>query len=86
MAADMHRSWTGMSKRLDAVLEHVRQLPEAEQDRVAEVIEQRLHSLESWLAQSGDNDSPLERMARTALREHRAGETETFPDDGNSNQ
>lgn len=75
-----------MSKRLDAVLEQVRRLPEAEQDRVAEAIEHRLHSLESWLAESGENDSPLEQMARKALREHRAGETEPFPDEGSSNQ
>ncbi len=73
-----------MSKRLDAVLERVRQLPESEQDQVAESIEQQLHSHESWLAQSGENDSPLEQMARDAVREHRAGQTETFPDTGDA--
>jgi hypothetical protein len=43
----------------------------------SEVEEQRW--LEDWLARSGTRDTALERMARHALHEHRAGCTEPVP-------
>ena len=73
-----------MSRRLEAVIDQVRKLPEAEQDQLAEVLEQRLQNLERWLQSSDADDSPLERMARDAIREQRAGRTEPFPGDGGS--
>ena len=73
-----------MSRRLEAVIDQVRKLPETEQDQLAEVIEQRLQTLERSLQSSDADDSPLEGMARDAIREHRAGRTEPFPGDGGS--
>jgi hypothetical protein len=35
--------------------------------------------LEDWLAKPGARDTPLERMAREAVHQHRAAETEPFP-------
>jgi hypothetical protein len=70
-----------MTKRLDAVIEKVRELPSWEQDEIAARLEDELAQLDKWLSTSGEQDGDLEAMARQAVQDHREGRTEPFPND-----
>jgi hypothetical protein len=70
-----------MTKRLDAVIEKLRELPSWEQDEIAARLESELAQLDTWLARTGEQDSDLEAMARQAVQDHREGRTEPFPND-----
>jgi len=71
-----------LTKRFDQVVEKIRRLPDWEQDEIAVRLEADLRGMEDWLAQSGEKDSEVERMAREALRDHREGRSEPFPTPG----
>lgn len=53
-------------------------LPDREQEELAAAILEELAADERWDAAFAESQSELKRLAEEALREHRAGRTETL--------
>ena len=70
-----------MTKALKKAFEAASRLPRREQDELAAAILEELAADERWEALFAGSQAALERMAREAREEHRAGRTETLDPD-----
>jgi hypothetical protein len=64
-----------MTKLLEKALSRIAKLPESAQDEIAHIILNELESEKKWDAKFTKSQSLLEKMAVSALAEHRAGKT-----------
>ncbi len=70
-----------MTKALKKAFEAASRLPDREQDELAAAILEELAADERWEAALAQSQRALERLADEALKEHRAGRTETLDPD-----
>ena len=64
-----------MTKALEEAFQEASQLPEAEQDALAEAIRAEIRAEEDWGKSFLSSQDVLERLADEALADHRAGRT-----------
>ena len=65
-----------MTRRLNQAFAEAQQLPEPEQDALAEWLLAELESERRWEAAFSKSTDTLDRLAEEALAEHRAGRTQ----------
>ena len=70
-----------MTKALEEVFREASQLPEAQQDALAEAIRAEIASDEEWDRSFAHSHDVLERLADEALAEHSAGRTRPLDPD-----
>ena len=71
-----------MTRLLEKAFEEAAKLPAGDQDSLAEWLLAEIESEEGWSRQFADSSEQLAELARRALAEHAAGETEDLdPDD-----
>ena len=64
-----------MTDLLEKALDEVKKLPPSEQDAVAAILLQELAAEQRWSDSFANSQDALEKLAREALDEHRAGQT-----------
>jgi len=69
-----------MTKLLEKAFEEAARLPAGDQDSLAAWLLAEIESEERWSRQFTDSADQLAELARRALAEHEAGETEDLPD------
>ena len=70
-----------MTRTLEEVFKEAAQLPEDEQDALAEVIRAEIRAEEDWDRTFSESQDVLERLADEALADHRAGRTKPLDPD-----
>jgi hypothetical protein len=70
-----------VTKALKKAFEAASRLPDQEQDELATAILEELAADERWEASFAESQRALERLAKEALEEHRAGRTEALDPD-----
>ncbi len=70
-----------MTKALEEVFRQVSQLPEAEQDALAEAIRAEIVTEKEWESSFAGSPDVLERLADEAIADHRAGRTKPVDPD-----
>ncbi len=70
-----------MTKALKKAFEAASRLPDPEQDELATAILEELAADERWEAAFAQSQQALERLAKEALDEHRAGRTAALDPD-----
>lgn len=64
-----------MTRKLQAIFEQASQLPDVEQDQLADLIQEELRSEREWARRFDASRDALARLADEAIAEHRAGRT-----------
>lgn len=70
-----------MSKLMERALEELAKLPEAEQEAIWARILEEIEDERRWDEQFAKSQDVLEKMAKQALEEHRAGKTKPLEPD-----
>ncbi|HSP56664.1 MAG TPA: hypothetical protein VLS25_13875 [Dehalococcoidia bacterium] len=70
-----------MNTRLKEVMNKISRLPEADQERLAAVIEEELEDEARWQAAFDESRPQLRRLAEEAREDYRAGRTEPLDPD-----
>ena len=70
-----------MTKALKKVFEVASRLPDREQNELATAILEEMAADERWEAAFAQSQQTLERLAKEALEEHRAGRTKALDPD-----
>jgi len=70
-----------MTKALEEVFKEASNLPEAEQDALAEAIRAEIRAEKDWDKSFASSLDVLERLADEAIADHRAGRTEPIDPD-----
>jgi hypothetical protein len=70
-----------MTKALKKAFEVASRLPDREQDELATAILEEMAADERWEAAFAQSQQTLERLAKEALEEHRAGQTKALDPD-----
>lgn len=71
-----------MTRLLQQAIEAARSLPASEQDAIAASILAEIEDEERWSTAFASSQDLLERLAREAVEEHRAGRTRPLDVDG----
>ena len=70
-----------MTKALEAAFREASQLPEDEQDALADAIRSEIRSDDDWLQAFSQSQDVLEGLADEALADHRSGRTKPLDTD-----
>jgi hypothetical protein len=70
-----------MTKLLEQAIERVRQLPETEQNAIAQIVLEEIESERQWDERFSKSSDKLRILADSAWAEHEAGKTEELDPD-----